>query len=185
MVLPQEGRGAVVSEPSKHDATAYSQPLRMGRYQKPSGMLGKYDNVRRLWEDRATGSFLRPHLRGLVEDARREARGLRILDLGCGAGDGLDLLKCIPAGGLSGMDEPQSPLVPDEMLELYVGVDVNDDLLAQARGDHDQNERVRFIRGDLSSGLPPEILDEHGVQAVWLHDARNSRIRWHALFKCK
>ena len=152
----------MVSEPGGQDVAAYSQPLRMGRYQKPSGMLGKYDNVRRLWEDRATGFFLRPHLRGLVEDRGREARGLRILDLGCGAGDGLDLLRCIPAGRLSGMDEPQSPLVPDEMLELYVGVDVNDDLLAQARGDHDQSERVRFTKGDLSSGLPLEILDEHG-----------------------
>ena len=39
---------------------AYTQAATTGKYDKASGLLGKYDNVRRFWEDQLTGLFLRP-----------------------------------------------------------------------------------------------------------------------------
>jgi len=140
---------------------AYSQPLGMGKCRKTPGAAGKYDNVRRLWEDRITCHFLRPHLEGLMEEKRRQGKGLRMLDLGCGAGDGLDLIRAIPSGGVATPGGALLGLATDEALEEYVGVDINDDLLAQAREYHAGTGRARFVCADLSGGLPPEIADEY------------------------
>ncbi|MBL7178122.1 MAG: hypothetical protein ISS66_20045 [Desulfobacteraceae bacterium] len=74
---------------------AYSKAANTGRYDKSSGLLGKYDNVRRFWEDQVTGIFLRPALNDLMERKRRYLDRIRILDLGCGSGDGYDLLMAV------------------------------------------------------------------------------------------
>ena len=140
---------------------AYSQPLRMGKCLKAPGATGKYDDVRRLWEDRITGHFLRPHLKGLVEEKKRRGKGLRILDLGCGAGDGLDLIRGVPGDECAGVDGPWPMLVTDEWLEEYVGIDINEDLLGQALEWHAGNRKARFVRADLSDGLPGQIISEH------------------------
>ncbi|RLB36744.1 MAG: class I SAM-dependent methyltransferase, partial [Deltaproteobacteria bacterium] len=71
---------------------AYSQAFNTGRYEKVTGLFGKYDNVRRLWEDQITSIFLRPHLNNLVDYKKKRLERLRILDLGCGAADGYDLI---------------------------------------------------------------------------------------------
>ena len=130
----------------------------MGRCREDSGTWGKYDNVRRLWEDRVTGHVLRPHLERLVKDKRRRGKGLRILDLGCGAGDGLDLIRGIP-GAEEAPDGSWSSLVSETALGEYIGVDINEDLLAQARLCHAGDGKARFVCADLSAGLPPEITD--------------------------
>ena len=33
------------------EVDAYNEASQSGLYQKPTGLLGKYDNVRRFWED--------------------------------------------------------------------------------------------------------------------------------------
>ena len=71
---------------------AYSQAFQTGKYDKVSGLMGKYDNVRRFWEDQVTGIFLRPYLNNVVERKRQRLERIRILDLGCGSGDGIDLI---------------------------------------------------------------------------------------------
>ena len=140
---------------------AYSQPLRMGKYEKTVGVEGKYDYVRRLWEDWVTGHFLGPYLRELVGEKKRQGRGLRILDLGCGAGDGLELIGAIPLEE-HGSPEGRGPLlVTDDLLAEYVGVDINEDLLRQARACHARDAKASFVQADLSEGLPSEILVEH------------------------
>ena len=53
------------------EKVAYSQAASTGKYDKASGLLGKYDNVRRFWEDQVTGIFLRPALNKMVEQKRR------------------------------------------------------------------------------------------------------------------
>jgi hypothetical protein len=45
---------------------AYNEALSSGQYQKPGGLIGKYDNVRRFWEDEQLGLYLRPYLEQLV-----------------------------------------------------------------------------------------------------------------------
>ena len=69
---------------------AYTQAATTGKYEKSSGLLGKYDNVRRFWEDQLTGLFLRPALNRLVQRKTENMQRVRIFDIGCGNGDGYD-----------------------------------------------------------------------------------------------
>ena len=75
---------------------AYTEAVKSGLYAKKSGLVGKYDNVRRYWEDEITRIFLRPHLQRLIERCQAAMRRVRILDLGCGSADGYELLTKFP-----------------------------------------------------------------------------------------
>jgi len=142
------------------DKRPYSQPLEMGKYERLPGACGKYDNVRRLWEDRVTGLFLAPHLGRLIRRKREEGEALRILDLGCGSGDGLDLVLAIAEPTIQ-MPNLKTTMVTDDMIDEYVGLDINVDLLAHAQARHAHRAKARYVAGDLSQGLPLEILLDH------------------------
>jgi SAM-dependent methyltransferase len=132
---------------------AYSQAAGTGKYDKATGLLGKYDNVRRFWEDQLTGIFLRPFLNGVVDAKSRQLQRLRILDLGCGSGDGYDLIMSVNREEPGIYDYITEAITPD-MLKEYLGVDINEDLLAQARALYGEGGKLRFTRADFSAGLP-------------------------------
>ncbi|MBU0697956.1 MAG: class I SAM-dependent methyltransferase [Proteobacteria bacterium] len=136
---------------------AYSQAANTGKYDKASGLLGKYDNVRRFWEDQVTSIFMRPALNELVERKRRRLERIRILDLGCGSGDGFDLIMGVTTKD-PGIYEYITVALTDDMLKEYVGLEINEDLLRQAHGYYGSNPKIKFIQGDLSNGLTPEII---------------------------
>lgn len=138
---------------------AYTQAVRTGLYYKPPGLLGKYDNVRRFWEDQVTGIFLRPALNDLAERKKQRLQRVRILDLGCGSGDGYDLLMGVATKD-PGIYEHITNAITEDMLREYVGVDINEDLLEQARANYGRFPKTRFLQGDLSECLPPSILEE-------------------------
>jgi SAM-dependent methyltransferase len=138
---------------------AYSQAFETGKYDKISGLIGKYDHVRRLWEDQVTGIFLRPYLNQLVERKRRHLGRIRILDLGCGSGDGLDLILGVTTKD-PGIYEYVTAAITEDMLKAYVGLDVNEDLLKQAEVSYAGRSKACFLQGDLSDGLPPVILED-------------------------
>ena len=71
---------------------AYSEAVKSGLYAKKTGLVGKYDNVRRLWEDEITRTFIYPYLRKLLDRVQLSMRRLRIMDLGCGSADGFEPL---------------------------------------------------------------------------------------------
>lgn len=135
----------------------YSDAVGSGQYVKRSGLDGKYDNVRRFWEDESTRLFLRKHVTELVKRKARELSRLKILDLGCGSGDGFDLLMNITERDV-GIYEYAVNLIKEDMLERYLGIDINEDLLAQAREHYGTNEKISFDRADFSGGLP--VLDD-------------------------
>lgn len=137
---------------------AYCQAAGTGKYEKPSGLLGKYDNVRRFWEDRLTAELLAPSVNELVNKRQSSGKGLRILDIGCGSGDGYELLAGVPPRDLGACDIETSAMAEDA-LAGYVGLDVNEDLLDQARCRHADNPKMDFIQGDLSDGLPQPITE--------------------------
>ncbi|MDD3580967.1 MAG: class I SAM-dependent methyltransferase [Desulfobacca sp.] len=141
------------------EKTAYTQAFRTGKYEKASGLLGKYDNVRRFWEDQVTGYCMRPILQQLVEHKRQRLERLRILDLGCGSGDGYDLLMGVTTKDPGIFEWITAAITPD-MLQEYVGLDINPDLIKQAEEYHAFNPKTRFLIGDLSNGLPPEVKAE-------------------------
>lgn len=139
---------------------AYTQALKTGKYDRNTGLSGKYDNVRRCWEDRVTAHYLAPPLRRLVAERKRRNRGLRILDMGCGSGDGLELITGI-SDGEAGLSKNRASALGNGMLEAYLGLDINPDLLKQAEEVHAPDPRVGFVRGDLSNGLDSGLLAEH------------------------
>jgi SAM-dependent methyltransferase len=138
---------------------AYTQAFTTGKYDKISGLLGKYDNVRRFWEDQVTGIYLRPFLNKLVENKGNRLERLRILDLGCGSGDGYDLIMGVTRKD-PGIYEYVTATITDDMLKDYVGLDINVDLLRQAEEYYSSNHKMRFVEGDLSRGLPPVIFKD-------------------------
>ena len=135
---------------------AYSQAAGTGQYERTSGLSGKYDNVRRFWEDQVTGIFLRQALNDLMDKKRERLERVRLADMGCGSGDGYDLLMNITARD-AGLYDYITAAITGEMIQEYVGLDVNQDLLDQAREVHGHNPKVHFVSGDLSQGLPPEL----------------------------
>jgi SAM-dependent methyltransferase len=132
---------------------AYTDAYRTGRYEKVTGLEGKYDNVRRFWEDDITRIFLRPFLRKMVERKQGRLERLRILDLGCGSGDGYELLMDVTDRD-PGIYEHQVNVISPEILSLYVGIDINPSLLRQAEDIFSGNDKMVFMQEDFSKGLP-------------------------------
>ncbi|MEJ2313809.1 MAG: class I SAM-dependent methyltransferase, partial [Nitrospirota bacterium] len=121
----------------------YTEAASTGQYVKRSGLEGKYDNVRRFWEDEVTRLFLRPYLKEIVDEKAKRLERLRVLDLGCGAGDGYDLLTGITAKDV-GIYEYAVALIDDALLGFYKGIDLNPDLIGQAVELYGGSDKVVF-----------------------------------------
>ncbi len=133
----------------------YSEAVTTGQYVKKTGLSGKYDNVRRFWEDEATRLFIRPYLKEVVDEKAKKLERLKILDIGCGAGDGFDLLMGMTVKD-RGIYEYAVELINQEMFGIYIGIDINRDLLNQARESHEDNEKIIFREADFTKGIPHE-----------------------------
>ncbi len=129
---------------------AYSEALQSGQYQKPGGLLGKYDNVRRFWEDEQLGLYLRPYLEQLVTRKKACGERLRILDLGCGGGDGFEFITSI-TGSKSLISEHNTKIIEPDMLGFYQGIDINKSLLKQAQATYSKNKKMSFTHSDFNS----------------------------------
>ncbi|MBW2042103.1 MAG: class I SAM-dependent methyltransferase [Deltaproteobacteria bacterium] len=135
---------------------AYTQAATTGKYDKASGLLGKYDNIRRFWEDQLTGLFIRPALNDLVHRKSENLERIRIIDIGCGSGDGYDLIMNVTTKD-PGLYEHITAAVTPDMLQMYLGVDINEDLLKQAKEYYGTNPKMRFVQEDLTAGFPDSI----------------------------
>lgn len=118
------------------------------------GLKGKKDYVRKYWEDTIIKLIVRDPIEKLL--ARRD--NIRIVDLGCGSGEGFDLLTHIP---------PSKPLNPgkqsfvlsSDKISSYVGVDISHSMVQQGRKNYDNINNVKFEHADLNKGL--QLIDEH------------------------
>jgi len=139
--------------PTDVQMEVYSEAAKSGLYAKPSGLVGKYDNVRRYWEDEVTRWGLYPHIEALLRRARSKGRGLRIMDLGCGSGDGYELLTGIRQRDAN-LRDLDVALLGEDALEAYKGVDLNEDLLEQAGDLYGGTGHMVFDQADFTRGLP-------------------------------
>ena len=128
---------------------AYNEALQSGQYQKPTGLLGKYDNVRRFWEDEQLGLYLRPYLERLVSRKKEHAERLRVLDMGCGSADGFEFITNINHSK-SLISQHNTRVIEPDMLELYQGIDINEGLLRQAQATYDSKPNMRFLHSDFN-----------------------------------
>jgi len=144
---------------SDEQMEAYSEAVESGLYNKKSGLTGKYDNVRRYWEDEITRVHLRPHLRKLLNHCESHMKRLRILDLGCGSADGYELLSGIRQK-VANLRQDEVALLRPQTIAMYKGIDLNADLLNQARRIYGENPKMQFEQGDFTHGLPFEDQEE-------------------------
>ncbi len=132
---------------------AYTEAVTSGLYAKQSGLVGKYDNVRRYWEDEITRMFFRRYLQKLIDRSQSLMRRLRVLDLGCGSADGYELLAGIRQRDAD-LRQTEVDLLTDDILGVYKGIDLSPDLLDQARSIYGHNPKMVFEQADFTQGLP-------------------------------
>jgi SAM-dependent methyltransferase len=132
---------------------AYTEAVDSGLYAKQSGLVGKYDNVRRYWEDEINRIFLRLYLQKLIERKRAMMKRLRIMDLGCGSADGYELLAGVRQRDAN-IRKSEVDLLSNDILEVYTGVELNEDLISQAKEIYSNTPKITFRQGDFTEGLP-------------------------------
>ena len=132
---------------------AYTETVARGIHVSPvGGLRGQHDNVRMYWENQITRTALRPFVREIERAAGAQGRKVRILDLGCGAGHGYELLTRISQSGLN-LDDAMRFALPPERVELYLGLDVSDAMVEQGRQNFPGQPAIRFEQADLREGL--------------------------------
>jgi SAM-dependent methyltransferase len=131
----------------------YAETVARGFYgRNVGGLSGKYDNVRTYWEDELTRATLRPLVRERAQACKAAGRGVRVLDLGCGAGQGYELLTRINQRDLDLQEEHRYVLSPDG-IDLYLGLDLSRDMISQGRENYRGVSHARFCERDLRQGL--------------------------------
>lgn len=129
----------------------YQQAVAAGGYNVyRANLSGKHDNVRVFWEDQIRRLFIRPHLQTRCE---QKIRPVRVLDLGCGSGQGFDLLTQIE-GRPRGLALYHDWVLRDTEIE-YVGVDLSEAMVEKGRENYAGRANVCFFQGDLNEGLGP------------------------------
>ncbi len=131
----------------------YTQAVREGKYDLYVGNLfGKYDNVRTYWEDQLTRIALRPFLSHLVESKREAGQRLRIVDLGCGAGQGYQILTKIDRRDLD-LGLQQQRVLPEDEIATYLGLDISQAMVEKGQVLFADKPLVQFAQTDLREGL--------------------------------
>lgn len=131
----------------------YESVVVNGFYQRDTGgVCGKYDNVRKYWEDQITRYSLQDFVDSLVALKRRSLSRVRILDLGAGSGEGYELLASMKKGA-SSVASREVDVLPSEMLACYKGVDLSEAMVIQGQRIYANDPKVQFVTHDLSRGL--------------------------------
>lgn len=149
--------GAVTTERNITGCRTYSEAVVRGFYERPiRGLNGKYDNVRTHWEDRITRTLLGPFVNECDRSAQAVGRRVRVLDLGCGAGQGYELLTRIDQTGLA-LGDAMRFVLPPGRVGLYLGLDLSEAMVEQGRTNYAGLRNVDFQQADLRNGMP--VLD--------------------------
>lgn len=131
----------------------YAKAVADGFYQRDSGGLsGKYDNVRRFWEDQITRYVLHDFVAPLVARKRRNLCRIRVLDLGAGAGEGYEILTSLKREGAS-LASKEVDVLPTEMIGHYKGLDISPAMVEQGNALYANDPKVEFAVADLAHGL--------------------------------
>jgi SAM-dependent methyltransferase len=133
----------------------YQPAVATGWYGRDGGgLLGKYDNVRRYWENQATRYALHDFIGPLVARKRRSLSRIRVLDLGAGSGEGYEILASLKKPGDTWRSK-EIDVMPSDILGFYKGLDISPAMVEQGRRTYDGFPKVHFEAADLSEGLGP------------------------------
>jgi len=127
----------------------YETAVKAGFYGlERSGVFGKKDNVRKYWED----VFVKAAIRRPLETLLAMCDRLRIVDLGAGSGEGLELLTHVPPARPVQASNPF--LLHEDRIEVYEGLDLSPAMVAQGKENYLDKEYCSFREADLSQGFP-------------------------------
>ena len=128
----------------------YESAVKYGFYGvDKSGLFGKKDNVRKYWEDVSIKMSIRPAIERILEHKNK----VRIVDLGCGSGEGVELLTHIPPSDPVKTVNKEFVIAEDD-IELYKGVDISPAMVEQGKHNYPDLQQFEFVQGDLSEGFP-------------------------------
>ena len=113
-----------------------------------SNLFGKKDNVRKYWEDISIKLLLRPYIKKILKKKK-----IRIVDLGCGSGEGVELLTHIPKISYDASGDKHF-LLPTDQIERYIGSDISPSMILQGQKNYSQYSNVEFVQHDLSKEFP-------------------------------
>jgi SAM-dependent methyltransferase len=102
------------------------------------------DAVKVLWEEPVTFSILQTALAQVPQSSK-----LSVMDIGCGAGEGLHLLRALRA----------TRSLPDLPRITYRGLDLDEGLLQLAARTHHDEDDAQFWHGDIRTDLPDSPFD--------------------------
>ena len=132
----------------------YAKAVAVGAYdRRHSYQFGKQDYVRRNWEDKYTRRVLSPFIQELHEDKKSSNQGIRVMDLGCGAGEGLSILTTLPQTSTT-LDVISNKVLDYPNIDSYKGVDISPAMIAKAKALYNECSQAEFVVADLNDGLP-------------------------------
>lgn len=127
----------------------YETAVQLGFYGlERGGLRGKKDNVRKYWEDTVVKLAVKPEIERLLETRP----GLRVVDLGCGSGEGYELLTHLPPS--SPVHSSHGHVLRPEDITAYHGVDLSPGMIEQGRRNYEGIPSVGFEVADLNDGFP-------------------------------
>ncbi|MBR7671662.1 class I SAM-dependent methyltransferase [Streptomyces daliensis] len=131
MIGEQNGFGVTLSV---NEATTNAYAAGVSHYASP----GRRDSVKQKWEEPVTHEIIATATGPVPEDSP-----LRVVDIGCGGGDGLRLF---------------TEALPEAELD-YHGIDIDEALLALGRDSTPEGVRALFSRGDMLYDIPDHPAD--------------------------
>ncbi len=128
----------------------YEIAVRRGYYGvSESGLFGKKDNVRKYWEDIFIKLAIEPAIERILEYKNK----IRVVDFGCGSGEGLELLTHIPPSTTFKTSNKEF-VITEEDIEIYKGIDISPAMVEQGKQNYAYLPRAKFVQADLSEGFP-------------------------------
>ena len=138
----------------------YESVVAAGFYGKNGGgMHGKYDNVRRYWEDQITRYALHDFVAPLAHRKRKIKSEIRALDLGSGSGEGYEILTSLRKPGES-LISKEVEVLPPRLLGFYKGLDISPAMVEQGKALYAHVPKVAFEVADLAQGLGDSMNDD-------------------------
>ncbi len=127
----------------------YETAVGLGFYGRDkSGLSGKKDNVRKYWEDISIKLLIRSHIEKIIS---RKGK-IRIVDLGSGSGEGIELLTHIPMDNSNNICDKDFLLTIND-IEYFCGLDISPSMIEQGKINYKKHSNIDFIQSDLSKGF--------------------------------
>ncbi|HBR18729.1 MAG TPA: hypothetical protein DD726_00710 [Phycisphaerales bacterium] len=87
---------------------------------------------------------------------------IRIVDLGCGSGEGIELLTHIPPS-VPAKTTNKEFVITEGDIEIYEGIDISPGMVEQGKQNYVSMPQAKFLQADLSEGFPLRKDDPYDI----------------------